>query len=345
MKYIDNLKVEEFDGFAYNHQLNSIFQSSKWAKTKNNWQAEYVGVLENGKLVAASLILLRKLPGGLKFAYLPRGPLMDYNNLSLVSFFFTNLKKQLKNDNVILAKFDPNIIYAQLNFNDKNEVRNLKDDKLIETIVRSFIIHCGYTLSIKDSIQPRIQLDICTENFDNIILSKTMKKIRASKNKGVIVKNVKHNVEDLIKMINHTQDRHHINLRNKSYFTNLINNFGNDACIFSAYYEENLISSCLLVKCKDTCEILYSGYDDNYKKYNSTYLLRYEAIKFAKESGCKYFSFGGVEGSLDDGLTTFKSSFNPTIKLFIGEFDILPFFGLSKIVSVLFPMLKKKVKF
>lgn len=31
---------------------------------------------------------------------------------------------------------------------------------------------------------------------------------------------------------------------------------------------------------------------------------------------------GGVEGSLDDGLTKFKDNFNPTINEFIGEFDI-----------------------
>lgn len=31
---------------------------------------------------------------------------------------------------------------------------------------------------------------------------------------------------------------------------------------------------------------------------------------------------GGVEGTLDDGLTKFKDNFNPTINEFIGEFDI-----------------------
>ena len=31
---------------------------------------------------------------------------------------------------------------------------------------------------------------------------------------------------------------------------------------------------------------------------------------------------GGVEGTLDDGLTKFKSNFNPTIEEFIGEFNI-----------------------
>jgi serine/alanine adding enzyme len=32
---------------------------------------------------------------------------------------------------------------------------------------------------------------------------------------------------------------------------------------------------------------------------------------------------GGVEGSLDDGLTKFKDNFDPTINEFIGEFDLM----------------------
>ena len=31
---------------------------------------------------------------------------------------------------------------------------------------------------------------------------------------------------------------------------------------------------------------------------------------------------GGVEGTLDDGLTKFKDNFAPTINEFIGEFDL-----------------------
>ena len=37
---------------------------------------------------------------------------------------------------------------------------------------------------------------------------------------------------------------------------------------------------------------------------------------------CLWSNMGGVEGSLDDGLTKFKDNFNPTINEFIGEFDI-----------------------
>ena len=43
-------------------------------------------------------------------------------------------------------------------------------------------------------------------------------------------------------------------------------------------------------------------------------------MKRTKANGCTSFNFGRVEGSLDDGLFTFKSSFDPEIDVFIGEF-------------------------
>ena len=38
-----------------------------------------------------------------------------------------------------------------------------------------------------------------------------------------------------------------------------------------------------------------------------------ENFKWAFERGCSWSNMGGVEGSLDDGLTKFKDNFNPTI--------------------------------
>jgi serine/alanine adding enzyme len=48
-----------------------------------------------------------------------------------------------------------------------------------------------------------------------------------------------------------------------------------------------------------------------------------ENFKWAYERGCRFANMGGVEGSLDDGLTKFKDNFDPTINEFIGEFDLM----------------------
>lgn len=344
MKYINNLSEKEFDLFAKNHEQNSIFQTSAWANTKDNWQVIYVGVEKEKEIIAGAMILLRSLPMGLYFAYIPRGPIMDYTNEQVLSFFFKNLGNHFKQIKAYLCKFDPNIIISRLDFEDKKQLPLIKDQDFVQSLKKYQIRHCGYNLSIKDSIQPRIQLAIDTDDYENIIPNKTMKKVRRSIKKGAVVCNEGSNVDSLVAMVNYTKQRHNISLRNRDYFEKMVTYFKDDACVLSAYVGDVLISSALIVKSKTTAEILYSGYHDDYKAYNSTYLLRYEAIKYAQESGCKYFNFGGVEGTLDDGLTEFKSSFRPKIDIFIGEFNFYPSFVISRILSFLWRFKSKVIK-
>lgn len=68
--------------------------------------------------------------------------------------------------------------------------------------------------------------------------------------------------------------------------------------------------------------MLYAGMDQRFKKFMPQYKIYVENMKWAFENGCKTCNMGGVEGSLDDGLTKFKDNFNPLINEFIGEFDI-----------------------
>ena len=51
---------------------------------------------------------------------------------------------------------------------------------------------------------------------------------------------------------------------------------------------------------------------------------------------------GGVEGTLDDGLTKFKDNFKPTINEFIGEFDIPVYPFMYRLTQKAYKILKSK---
>lgn len=61
-----------------------------------------------------------------------------------------------------------------------------------------------------------------------------------------------------------------------------------------------LVSALLLVHDGTTCELLYSGLNEKYRRYLAAYALRCRGIQWAFEQGCTRFNFGGVEGTLDD---------------------------------------------
>ena len=85
---------------------------------------------------------------------------------------------------------------------------------------------------------------------------------------------------------------------------------------------QNAIAGILSVNYGKTCEMLYAGMDERFKQFMPQYKEYVENFKWAFEKGCTMASMGGVEGTLDDGLTKFKDNFAPTINEFIGEFDI-----------------------
>lgn len=86
--------------------------------------------------------------------------------------------------------------------------------------------------------------------------------------------------------------------------------------------DQVLISALILIDDGTTVELLYSGLNEKYRRYLSAYALRYKGIEYAYQKGCSRFNFGGVQGSLEDALFTFKSSFAPSIDVYLGEFDL-----------------------
>ena len=55
----------------------------------------------------------------------------------------------------------------------------------------------------------------------------------------------------------------------------------------------------------------------------SSYLLYDRCLAIAAEKGIPECSFGGIEGTLDDGLTLFKSNFPMNVEEYIGEFNLV----------------------
>lgn len=51
--------------------------------------------------------------------------------------------------------------------------------------------------------------------------------------------------------------------------------------------------------------------------------LMFYRLCYCLDNGCDYCDLGGVDGSLEDHLSTFKSKFNPNVLELVGEFDLI----------------------
>lgn len=88
------------------------------------------------------------------------------------------------------------------------------------------------------------------------------------------------------------------------------------------YPEEVVVAGILSIAYGHSMEMLYAGMNEEFKTFYPQYLLYPKAFHDAYEKGIKWANMGGIEGDFSDGLTKFKSNFNPTIDEYIGEFNL-----------------------
>ncbi|MBQ8902064.1 MAG: peptidoglycan bridge formation glycyltransferase FemA/FemB family protein [Bacilli bacterium] len=87
------------------------------------------------------------------------------------------------------------------------------------------------------------------------------------------------------------------------------------------------IAGALVIKHNNSVNIVFSGYDQNYKRFAPNYFLHYSLIKYYKDN-YDYLDLNGMVGNFTEenpysGLNRFKLGFNPQVYEYIGEFDLI----------------------
>lgn len=377
--FSSKIDIKEYDEFASTHPYSTLLQSGAWPKIKKNWKPFYTGVYKDNQLVATALVLIRGLPMGLKFAYIPRGPLMDYSNQEVVSFFLENLKDLAKQQKCLFVRMDPAVCYKRYSFSEKESAQPLEEGLIaINTLIKSKAKHLGLPLKMHDSFQPRfVAITTLKENLFKTFSSKTQQSINYTNRRKVTIEQGSYNLlDDFVSMIEKTEDRKNINLRDKEYFTLFLDNYNENAKIYLAVInpKENyetfskeiesrqnelerilakspkkarqleeqiasfvklrdeivdqkdqtrvVIASLLAVSYGQIVELLYAGTDIKYSRFYPQEAIYATVMDQAQQNGLTFCTMGGIEGSLEDGLTQFKTKFNPLINEYIGEFDV-----------------------
>lgn len=124
MKF-QEITEKEYRDFWENHPLKTFLSAPEISKLreKSNWTTYYVGVKEEKKVVAATMLLSHKRHFGKYEFYSPRGYLLDFKNKELLDFFTNELKKYIKDKKGYVLRIDPYVIYKERDI-DGNIVEN-----------------------------------------------------------------------------------------------------------------------------------------------------------------------------------------------------------------------------
>jgi len=244
MKFLTNINNEEYTEFIKSHKHGNMMQAIEWSAIKNTWGAVRVAVSDDeDNIIAAAQVLTRK---GLW--YVPRGPILDYNNKELLGFFLTNLKKFAKTKQAKLVKLDIPIAVKDeklANFKDVDVDRS--NDELIKTFKSYGYNHKGFSLDMSSTIQPRFNTVTKLEQPVPDLFSKdTRRLIRDADKKFVEVRRCgKENLDDFLFALACTEKRKNISLRGREYFENLLDTFGDNALLYISYINvEKALKEC-----------------------------------------------------------------------------------------------------
>lgn len=391
--FTSDLDKKEYDKFVLEYSMASFMQEYNWSNIKDNWGSFHCGLYKDNKLVGVCLILIKKIFKNLKIFYIPRGYLIDFTNFEDVKAMTEHIKKLAKENKAYMVKIDPNFCIREKSFKEENiennysKDYNIKNDNLIKLGYKNTGIH----KEIGKNLQPQYNIFAPLCDVDNKILSiEEILKTYKSKFKyylgdfhskrGVYfeISNKKEDLDKFIELIRITEKKQNISLRNKEYFSKILDNYKDRAYIFFGsinlkkyllFLESNngkeeeineinelikkngnvltLSTGLLLLPYNKegirTSEYLYAGNSLLLNKLNISAGLVFEMIKFSIENNCHYCNLGGVSGYLNDNLTTFKQKFNGRIMEFSGEYD-LPISWIYKPIKLFYPILIKIYK-
>lgn len=154
---IVTLSKEEFDDYAIKHEYGSYFQTSSYAMLKaklEGYEIHYLGFKDNNELIGASMLVYKELFWGYKFAYAPRGFLIDYSNLSLCNEIANGLRKLLKKQKFIFIKLDPPIIYRKYDCEGNIDLESESSKEILKSFKKNNFNHMGFNI-YNENMLPR----------------------------------------------------------------------------------------------------------------------------------------------------------------------------------------------
>lgn len=241
------LSEEDFREFSKSYPEASFMQTVELAHLKEDYlgsRVHYVGVIKEGKLVAASMILEDITIFHKKKFYAPRGLLVDYHDISLLRFFTESLKTYIKKCGGFMLTIDPNVIYRVRSSNGDILKEEAADDLSIEHLKSLGYRHYGFNIYL-DSLQARwayrMPLDEDYETKKSKFSKSTRKNIDACIKKGLLVREgTMDDLEVMTEIFDLTSKRKDFFSRSLEYYKKMYEHMHDLMTIYIAYLDPDV---------------------------------------------------------------------------------------------------------
>ena len=249
---INEKTLAEYEAFIGGHPKGHFAQSSLWGKQKSAWTWRAVAVRDkDDRICGAMAFLIRKMPGfGVSMLYACRGPVCDLDDRETFAQLVDGAKALAKQYRGYVIKIDPDVPCQNREFRAMLEsfgFRVMQEGKNFEGIQPKFVF----------------RLDIAGKTEEELLASFTQKhryNIRLAGRKGVEVRVCgQEMVHDFTQIMIETGMRDNFVTRNEAYFAHLLDNLGEHARLYMAFYEGKPIAGTLAIWFGDKVWYLYGA--------------------------------------------------------------------------------------
>ncbi len=288
-----------------------LLQRSAWGDLKSHFGWLPVRVCNS---LAGAQILFRKLPFGFHIAYIPKGPCgPSWRDL------WPEIDRVCRERNAIFLRVEPDLW-----------------EEAAEGLPSEFP---GFSVK-QDTIQPRrtvvIDLTGSEEDWLSRMKQKTRYNIRLAQKKDVRVAEVE-DIDVFYRLMQQTGVRDGFGVHSRDYYQKAYCLFRDSqrCALLIAYFEDKPLAGVMVFHSGQRAWYLYGASNDEERSRMPTYLLQWEAMRWAAAQGCICYDLYGVPDEDEDaleqtfmerqdglwGVYRFKRGFGGTLLRSAGAFE------------------------
>jgi len=287
---------DTWDRFVLGRPDAHILQTSAWGalKARFGWADERVGLDHQGELIGGAQVLYRRLPAGLGcLAYVPKGPLVDWDNEERLTALLRALDHSAQLRGAIALTIEP----------------DLSDDPRR----RQQLSTLGFHPAPFSAIQPRRTLVVDISFDEDTILArmkqKTRYNIRLAARKGVRVREATEaDLPAFHTLMAATSARDSFDIHAPAYYELAYRLFvpRGWARLLLAEVAGEPAAALMVFALPPRAWYFYGASGDLHREKMPTYLLQWEAMRWARSLGCTTYDLWGIP---DEDKATLEAQF------------------------------------
>jgi lipid II:glycine glycyltransferase (peptidoglycan interpeptide bridge formation enzyme) len=276
---MSELTPSQWDQFLQVYPEAHLLQTSAWGELKSSFGWHVYRVRSK---TAAAQVLIRPLRFGYSLAYVPKGPLgQDWPSL------WEELDALCRKEHCVFLKIEPD---------------------LWEPLEPGFVESClpGFNPS-HHTIQPPRTVLVDISGSENDILArmkqKTRYNLRLAEKKGVIVK-PSSDLGAFYTLMQATGQRDGFPVHSLEYYQKVFSLLSpSGACqLLLAYYENTPLAGLMVFRQGERAWYFYGASNDLERQRMPAYLLQWEAMRWARQSGCRWYDLWGIPDASEPEL-------------------------------------------